>query len=185
MLLLQSFYGLNKVKTLQKNCLHTGQCLNFGTTLIGFNPSTKMLISSMMFEASDMQVSILQSPFNFFCHGMQINMPAINKSIMILRASAASWHLFWSHNLWMPGRWIHSRCPMKRHYIFECAWLAMEQVLTSRLIWAQESTIFYFWHWYHFGLGIDMHFPWPLSLSNIWNFHNCPPPTPYCAQSVV
>ena len=69
-----------------------------------------------MFEASEMQVSILQSPFKFFCHGMQINMPAINKSIMILRASAASWHLFWSHNLWMPGRSIHSRCPMTLYF---------------------------------------------------------------------
>ena len=38
----------------------------FGTTLIGFNPSTKILTSSMMFEASEMQVSILQSPFEFF-----------------------------------------------------------------------------------------------------------------------
>ena len=75
-----------------------------------------MLTSSMMFEASEMQVSILQSPFKLFCHGMQINMPTINKSIMILRASAASWHLFWSHNLWMPGRSIHSRCPMTLYF---------------------------------------------------------------------
>ena len=94
MLLWQSFYGLNKVKTLQKKLPAHWAAFEFGTTLIGFNPSTKMLTSSMMFEASEMQVSILQSPFKLFCHGMQINMPAINKSIMILRASAASWHLF-------------------------------------------------------------------------------------------
>ena len=186
MLLLQSFYGLNKVKTLQKNCLHTGQCLNFGTTLIGFNPSTKMLISSMILEASDMQVSIVQSPFKFFCHGMQINMPAINKSIMILRASAASWHLFWSHNLWMPGRSIHSRCPMTL-----CFWMCLIGYGTSldlktNLSPGKHNILFWtFIPFWAIGLSIDIHFPWPLSLSNIWNFHNCPPPTPFFAQSVV
>ena len=142
MLLWQSFYGLNKVKKLQKNCLHTGQCLNLA-------PLSLVLIQVLKYSHPQWCLK-LQRCMWVYCKAL-LNFFVIDCHRMILRASAASWHLFWSHNLWMPGRSIHSRCPMTQHYIFECAWLAMEQVLTSRLIWAQESTIFHFGHSYHFG----------------------------------
>ena len=66
MLLWQSFYGLNKSENTAKKLPAHWAVFEFGTILIGFNPSTKMLTSSMMFEASDLQVSILQSPLKKF-----------------------------------------------------------------------------------------------------------------------